>query len=148
MRQPVVGPDHERRERVAGIEDRRDRRLLGPALGRRCDRRHGLARSAGIAAGTSGFRGIRAPLGRLAAGLGHATGNGDEAHVDGPSDEPLERRTHLHAVLVLKPLTGERVGDADAEDVIFFTDDIRLFEPRVVVRLRHRELQVAKGGLP
>src|SRR5439155_12609078 len=77
-----------------------------------------------------------------------ATRDGDEAHVDGAANEPLERGADLAAVLVVEPLAGERVRDADAEDVVLFADDICLFEPRVVVGLRHRELQLTEGSTP
>ncbi len=143
MGEAVVRADDERGERVARIEDRRDRRLVGAALGRRSDRGHrgagGLARLV--------LAWIRGTL-TAAGGRSRAAGDRDEAHVDGPADQSLERRAHLAAVLVVEPLAGERVRDADAEDVVLFAHDVGLFEPRVVVRLRHRELQLTEGSTP
>src|SRR5450759_1386988 len=87
VRQPVVRADDEGRERVARIEDRGDRRALSAALGWGRDRGDRRGRSALILAGISG---IRRPLTGAGRGPG-APWDGDEAHVDGAADQPLER---------------------------------------------------------
>ena len=68
--------------------------------------------------------------------------------VDGAAHQVAERVADLLAVLVLEPLAGEGVGNADAIDVVLFGDDRGVFEPRVVVGFSESELQLAEGRVP
>src|SRR5438067_11689292 len=60
----------------------------------------------------------------------------------------LERRAYLGSEFALEPLPRESVGDTDEVDVVLFRDDLRVFEPGVVLSARKSDLQLTEGGRP
>src|SRR5438132_8155940 len=60
----------------------------------------------------------------------------------------LERRADLGSEFALEPLPRESVGDTDEVDIVLFRDDLRVFEPGVVLSARQSDLQLTEGGRP
>ena len=60
----------------------------------------------------------------------------------------LERRAYLGSEFALEPLPRESVGDTDEVDIVLFRDDLRVFEPGVVLSARQSDLQLTEGGRP
>ena len=75
-------------------------------------------------------------------------GPDDELDLDAVADDPGEGLADQRPVAGLQPVLGEAVRDGDPEPLLVDVDELRVAQPRLVIRGRQGDLELTEGGSP